>query len=122
MNPRRWFRFRLRTFFVLLTLFGVWLGVQVKWIRDRHAYLATRRSSQYSFQDPAGKPRAAPGGLWLLRERGVGVVNVIIAHARGSEIPPEAAEPRRLFPEAELLVLFDDGRTYLWRSGNPWPK
>ena len=26
MKPRRWFRFSLRTFFVLLTVLGVWLG------------------------------------------------------------------------------------------------
>src|SRR5713101_1137558 len=36
---RRWFRFSLRTLFVLLTLFCVWLGVQVKWIQDRHKAL-----------------------------------------------------------------------------------
>ena len=32
---RRWFRFSLKTLFVVLTLFGVWLGVQVNWIRQR---------------------------------------------------------------------------------------
>ena len=38
MKPRRrWFRFSLRTLFVLLTLFGIWLGIQVKWVRDRQA-------------------------------------------------------------------------------------
>jgi len=36
-TPRRWFRFSLRTLFVVLTILGVWLGVQVKWIKDRHA-------------------------------------------------------------------------------------
>ena len=35
LKPRRWFRISLRTFFVLVTLFGVWLGVQLKWIKDR---------------------------------------------------------------------------------------
>src|SRR5262245_51555998 len=36
---RGWFSYSLRTFFVVLTILGVWLGVQVKWIRDRHAAL-----------------------------------------------------------------------------------
>jgi len=40
---RRWFRFSLRTLFVLVAVLGVflgWLGVQVKWIRDRHEALS----------------------------------------------------------------------------------
>src|SRR5437762_3184379 len=32
---RRWFSYSLRTLFVLVTLFCVGLGVQVKWNRDR---------------------------------------------------------------------------------------
>ncbi len=32
---RRWFQFSLRGIFILMTLLGVWLGVQVKWVRDR---------------------------------------------------------------------------------------
>ena len=33
--PRRWFRFSLRTMFVLVTMACVWLGWQVKWLKDR---------------------------------------------------------------------------------------
>jgi hypothetical protein len=38
-KPRRcrWFRFSLRTLFLLVTLLGVFLGVQVQWVRDRRA-------------------------------------------------------------------------------------
>lgn len=32
---RRWLKFSLRTFFVLLTLLAVWLGYHVNWIRER---------------------------------------------------------------------------------------
>src|SRR5689334_19564886 len=39
-TPRyRWFRFSLRTLFVLVTLLSIFLGfvgVQIKWIHDRH--------------------------------------------------------------------------------------
>ena len=42
------FRFSLRTFLLLLTVFGVWLGVQVKWVRDRHDALEWLRSGRIS--------------------------------------------------------------------------
>jgi hypothetical protein len=32
---RRWFRYSLRTLFVVVTVFGVWLGFQLKTVRDR---------------------------------------------------------------------------------------
>lgn len=32
---RRWFRFGLRTMFVVLTVFSLWLGWQAKIVRDR---------------------------------------------------------------------------------------
>jgi len=35
LPPRRWFRFSLRTMFVVVTVFAVWLGYQVNWIRER---------------------------------------------------------------------------------------
>ena len=35
MKPRRWFRFSLRTMFVLLTLFCIWLGWNVDLVRTR---------------------------------------------------------------------------------------
>lgn len=44
--PRRWFRFGLRTFFVLLTLFGIWLAYHAHYasIRQEIAGLAPRKS------------------------------------------------------------------------------
>ncbi len=35
----RWFHFSLRTMFVFVTLFAVWLGWELKYIRDRKACL-----------------------------------------------------------------------------------
>lgn len=35
--PRRWFKFSLRTLFVVITLFAVWLGWEMKFIRARQA-------------------------------------------------------------------------------------
>ena len=40
-KPKRsWFSFSLRTMFVLVTIFGVWLGWQRKFVRERKAVLA----------------------------------------------------------------------------------
>jgi hypothetical protein len=35
--PRRRFRFSLRTLFVLVTVFGVWFGWELKFVRERQA-------------------------------------------------------------------------------------
>ena len=37
---RRWFRFSLRTLFVVVTVFGIWLGYELNWIRQRHEMLS----------------------------------------------------------------------------------
>jgi hypothetical protein len=39
-TPRRWFRYSLRTMFVIVTLFAFWLGWELKFIRDRRAFVA----------------------------------------------------------------------------------
>jgi hypothetical protein len=42
---RRWFRFGLRTLFVLMTIFGVvsgWVAYQFNWIRQRHEFLLNK--------------------------------------------------------------------------------
>ena len=41
---RRWLRFGLRTMFVVLTVFSVWLGWQAKIVRDRREALAKLES------------------------------------------------------------------------------
>jgi hypothetical protein len=42
---RRWFQFGLRTMFVALTLFAVWLGWELKCIRERRAFIDWLRTS-----------------------------------------------------------------------------
>lgn len=92
---RRWFSYSLRTFFCLLTLFGVWLGVQMKWVRDRRDFLEMHREAQV-WRKP--KPRtAAPAALRLFGKRGVYGFNI----TRLS--PEELARAKELFPEAVLM-------------------
>jgi hypothetical protein len=41
---RRWFRFSLRTLFLLMTVFGIWLGWQVRVVHARKALLQEARA------------------------------------------------------------------------------
>jgi hypothetical protein len=61
---RRWFRFSLRTLFVLVTVIGVaagWLANQLNWIRQRHQTRdwARQHGVEYYFEDT---PQS-----WILR-------------------------------------------------------
>ena len=46
--PKRRWTFTLRTLFVVVTVFGIWLGYEMNWIRERHAFL-TRRAEFRDF-------------------------------------------------------------------------
>src|SRR5690242_447185 len=113
---RRWFRFSLRTLFVLLTLVACWLGYELNWIRLRHAALTSGIVEEAN--DPfAGLPQttAAPGMLWLFGENGyVGLSMPLL----GEETTPEEDELltalEELFPEASIGVS--------WREDQPAPK
>jgi len=63
--PRRCFRFSLSTLFVVLTVFGVWLAVQVNWIRERREIL--RRIPGEPADWVAAK---APWSIRIFGERG----------------------------------------------------
>ena len=53
--PRRWFQFGLRTMFVVVTLFAVWLGWELKFIRDRRGFLtAMDELREAEFQNAKG--------------------------------------------------------------------
>ncbi len=61
-RPARWatWRFSLRAFFVLLTLFCVWLGVHVKWIEDRHEALEWLMPELDAGYEPESPFKTAP--------------------------------------------------------------
>src|SRR5712671_3365606 len=80
---RRWFRYSLRTFFVVLTIFGVWLGVQVKWIRDRHAAIELHHCGAYrTGHEPVEThfitPKDAPLSIRVLGEPGIAEIIMVI--------------------------------------------
>ena len=103
------FRITLRTLFVVLAIFGIWIGYEVHWLRNRRE--VTSQSDAWPV-DPAtatGVRPKAPGMLSYLGENGYGLVEITFKRptAEGSSTisPEEQAEierVRRLFPEATV--------------------
>jgi hypothetical protein len=106
---RRWFRFSLRTLFVVMMVFGCWLGLQLNWIRQRHNALATWKllAAGMGMYDPIsdgpidGKP---PRMLWAFGEPGYEIIWRHFSPRQGSQLTDveqaEVEEVTKLFPEA----------------------
>ena len=90
-SKRRWFRFGLRTLFLLQAVLAIdWTVYQLNWIRQRHKFLnETQHHPIFSSE--------APWSLRVFGERGVRGI-VIQACA-------DSGEPRRLFPEAMIFIM-----------------
>jgi hypothetical protein len=91
--------FSLRTLFVVVTVFGCWLGYQLNWIRQRHEAITAGHVP--SDQD---KIVPAPGLLWLFGERGHAYVFIRVADSDELTTAEEADLKHigELFPEADL--------------------
>ena len=104
---RPWFRFSLKTLFVLVLLLAIplgWLTSQLKWIRDRHEALRDLEQSRRAFildwsssfvHDPDD---ALPWSLRLFGESAVR--QIFVLDGQDSELKPL----RILFPEAEVTA------------------
>ncbi len=121
---RRWFRFSLRTLLVITALFGVWLGYNVNWMRQRREFIVRHNAIFQAYGEDwrAGElhtdflrrqyPRAvrAPWPLWLFGEPGVVRVNVAQVGEEPGAVYSDDYEAfqdaKRLFPEALNIVLF----------------
>ena len=107
---RRWFSFSLRTAFILLTLFCVWLGVQVKWIRDRHEALTWYQNTgcgpaKAAMPRNQGHSANAPWSIRILGESGC--PDIVLYRDRSRVTAEEGgrveARVRLLFPEANVF-------------------
>ena len=106
-SKRRWFRYSLRTLFVAVTILGVWLFPQLKWILDRHAALAWVGTQAEHWQKLPVSQRAyfgvaAPWQIRMFGEPGVERISVVV---ESDEVAARQQELERLFPEAEVFVL-----------------
>ena len=113
-NPtkRRWFRFSLRTMFVLVTVLCVWLGYQLNWIRQRREEIKSERvdpmHTQMCFETSAEPPTyQAPALLWFFGERGYSSVWTQDFPTNEMALT-EAKRVRRLFPEAMIYFGVED--------------
>ena len=101
---KRWLtlRFGLGTAaFVLLTVFSVWLGVQVKWMRDRHE--ATQWiSDRWAPGLSETTPTQAPWSIRLLGEPSGQRELMVEVHNDAERTVVE--QLRRLFPEREVVI------------------
>jgi len=109
-RPGRWFRlsFSLNATFVVLVLFGVWLGVQAKWIHERRRAITLidrpgelAKRAIWIFPAASGEP-SAPWPIRILGERGIAKIVVASPEA---ELPGRVIEIRRQFPEAEVFGM-----------------
>ena len=99
-HSRRWYRFSLRTAFILLTLVCLvvaWAAYQLNWIRERQEARKTFRT--YS---DANAP--APGILWIFGEKGEEII-ILDAKLAASEVD----RIKGLFPESEFLSVENAG-------------
>ena len=102
---RRWPRFSLRTMFVVVTVFGCWLGYEMNWIRQRRQVIASPTIQSFPYcllrtGDTITKEYSiAPWPLCWIGETGYWG----IALPRGTS-EDEVVRVRGLFPEAEQIV------------------
>jgi hypothetical protein len=98
-KPRRhWFRFSLRTLFLVVTVVGCWLGYYLNWARERHEILSTGTAREAGGLWATGVYTSYPLGdlplvLRLFRERRLRRVGTSQANLD---------RVRKLFPEAEV--------------------
>ena len=103
----RWFRFSLRTLFVVVAVVGVWLFPQLKWIVDRHRALDWVGTQAEYWRDMPVDQRAhlgadAPWRIRVFGEKGVDRLCVVV---QPDAVASRQRELELLFPEASVLVV-----------------
>ena len=131
---RRWFRYSLRTLFVVVTVCAVLLSWPLSWVHQRHAFLAVQQEAHsaagfdgYESTDAEGKAdvvewRAAPIMLRLFGETGHTYVDVYVDGKDPRELTAldkqRIWEASRLFPEAAIGISHayanEDGSSGYW--------
>jgi len=133
----RWFRFSLRSLFVVLTGLCVFLGYQYEWVRRRRAFLAdeTKQDKSVVREMSVGRQKLPdqPFFFWLFNERRVHTLAILV-NPKSVEwkssygiIENDNAEYKRakaLFPESDIYTYaVRDGVITIvtFRVNNPVP-
>jgi hypothetical protein len=109
---RRWFQFSLRTFLIVITLIGGWLGWNLYEVRQRESYRTALAGNAYPFsgnQFP-WRQRKMPW-MWSLLGA-VPVESIRLDSAEGYGMT-DALEMAKWFPEANV-ILWDSNRKAHW--------
>ena len=94
---RRWFQFSLKSLFVVITLFGMWLGWQLYWFKTRRDWLEAKN---YVAAFPAAGARKLPHPQLMITLFHQEAISQILLRNASKE---EVAKVRRLFPEADVV-------------------
>src|SRR4051794_19913421 len=122
---RRLFRFSLRGLFFLITLFGIWLGYKVNWLRERREARKWIEQHEvaggWSGINPKhvtwtkldgtkvpGKAADAPWGLRILGESRLGFIHLDKSKLSEADIP-RLNSLLSLFPEASHVQIEEPG-------------
>ncbi len=105
---RRWFAYRLRTLFVVVTAIGLGVFPPLKWIMERRAALAWVGAQAAYWHDLPVSQRTlfgspAPWPIRILGEAGVERISVVVE--KEDEVAGKKQQLERLFPEADVMVL-----------------
>ena len=93
-----WPRFGLRTLFVLITLISLpigWIAYQLNWIRQRHEFLHRTLDAEIDYSGPVLYPKCP----WPLNLFGEQAHDIVFTPQRTAD------EARRLFPEAQIVIV-----------------
>ena len=118
MKPPRWSQFSLRTMLALITLFATifWGGLQVKWVRERHAAMRWLEGRGGSWRYAVDPKQSLPWTLAVLGEPSVAVLSLVSTPEEHKTKVPELG---RLFPEAEINEVIDySGQWTRFRSAD----
>ena len=104
-SPRRWFRFSLRTMFVLVTAFCCWLGWSANWLLERQQFLESTDPDRLrpwlfhlTFDTPSER---LPLSLRIL-----GAKPQVFIDMTGRSME-EAEQAAKLFPESLVYIPKD---------------
>jgi hypothetical protein len=135
---RTWFCFSLRGMFIVITLFGVWLGRQVQWMRERHearAWIVAHETGTHVARDGIDddywstelvngvavttrkKVRNAPWSIRILGEERLPFITLEKSKLSESDIP-RIDSLHALFPEANGVQVHQPGLSTRWPPEN----
>jgi len=101
---RRWFAFSLRTMFVVMSVFAIWFGWNVRCVRQRELAMQS------------GEPAIVGIGTYELNPgcrklpymwRWLGATPYYVIYLRPSATPEDIARWKAMFPDARIEI--DDG-------------